>query len=416
MQLRNPFISSFLCLMLVLAAPHSAFSAQTTDASTIAKRIGTIKAVNGSAITLTPDSGRDVAVAVADNARLLRLNPGDKDLKNATPIQLQDLKVGDKVRVRGRAAGEGINALEVLVITSSAVDAVRDQVRQDWQKRGVAGLVDSVDSSAATVTLSIPSMMSKHTVAIHTTKNTVIYRYAPDSAKPEDAKRGTLADVHVGDQLRARGEHSANGAEVTAEEIYTGVFPRLAGTIKSVDAGSGTFSIQDLASKKTVQLKVAPDSKLHKLPPEMAQRMAFMLKAAKGGGVPGMPGSGQSSGATPAGGTPQPNGAAPSDSHAGTPSAGQPGTGPAGGFRRAGGFDMQHMLDQTPSVALGDLHKGDAVAVLATEGTPSSPSTVVKLFSGVEPILEAAPSASQAMMLTPWNLGGAPGGEGDATQ
>lgn len=415
MQLRNTFVSLLLGLAIALAASPSALASQAADTSGIAKQIGTIKTINGNAITLTPDSGPDVAVTVADNARLLRLNPGDKDLKNATPIQLQDLKVGDKVRVRGHAAGEGIHALEVLVITSSAVDAVRNEVRQDWQKRGVSGLVDSVDSSAGTVTVEIPSLTNKRTLVIHTTKNTVIYRYAPDSAKPEDAKRTTLADVHVGDQLRARGERSSDGSEVTAEEIYTGVFPRLAGTIKSIDASSGTFSVQDLATKKTIQLKVASDSQLHKLPPEMAQRMAYMLKAAKGGGIPGMPGGGQASGATPAGGTPQPGGGTPPTGNAGMPGAGQPGSGPGGGFRRpGGGFDIQRMLDQTPAVTLADLHKGDAVAVLATEGSPSGASTVVKLFSGVEPILEAAPSASQAMMLTPWTLGGAPGG--DATQ
>jgi Domain of unknown function (DUF5666) len=415
MQLRNTFVSLLLGLAIALAASPSALASQAADTSGIAKQIGTIKAINGNAITLTPDSGPDVAVTVADNARLLRLNPGDKDLKNATPIQLQDLKVGDKVRVRGHAAGEGIRALEVLVITSSAVDAVRNEVRQDWQKRGVSGLVDSVDSSAGTVTVEIPSLMNKRTLVIHTTKNTVIYRYAPDSAKPEDARHTTLADVHVGDQLRARGERSSDGSEVTAEEIYTGVFPRLAGTIKSIDASSGTFSVQDLATKKTIQLKVASDSQLHKLPPEMAQRMAYMLKAAKAGGIPGMPGGGQASGATPAGGTPQPGGGTPPAGNAGMPGAGQPGSGPGGGFRRpGGGFDIQRMLDQTPAVTLADLHKGDAVAVLATEGSPSGASTVVKLFSGVEPILEAAPSASQAMMLTPWTLGGAPGG--DATQ
>jgi len=411
MQLRNQFVSLLVCLA-VAAGSHSALAAQTADASGIAKRIGTIKTIDGSAITLTPESGPDVAVTVADNARLLRLNPGEKDLKNATPIQLQDLKVGDKIRVRGHAAGEGINALEVLVITSSAVDAVRDQVRQDWQKRGVSGLVDAVDSSAGTVTIDIPSLMSKRTLVIHTTKNTVIYRYAPDSAKPEDARRTTLADVHIGDQLRARGDRSADGSEVTAEEIYTGVFPRLAGTIKSIDASSGTFSVQDLGTRKTIQLKVASDSQLHKLPPEMAQRMAYMLKAAKGGGIPGMPGGGQNSGSTRAGGTSPPTGGAPPAGNAGMPAAGQPGSGPGAGFRRpGGGFDIQRMLDQTPAVTLGDLHKGDAVAVLATEGSPSGASTVVKLFSGVEPILEAAPSASQAMMLTPWTLGGAPGGD-----
>jgi len=83
----------------------------------------------------------------------------------------------------------------------------------------------------------------------------------------------------------------------------------------------------------------------------------------------------------------------------------------SGGARSGGGFDFQRLLDLTPAVALADLHKGDAVAVLATEGTPASGSTVIKLFSGVEPILQAVPNGSQAMMLAPWSLGGAPGGD-----
>jgi hypothetical protein len=70
------------------------------------------------------------------------------------------------------------------------------------------------------------------------------------------------------------------------------------------------------------------------------------------------------------------------------------------------------MLNRMPAVTLADLKKGDAVLIVATEGTGSSGGTAITLLSGVEPILQAAPSASQAMMLTPWSLGGAPGGEG----
>lgn len=75
------------------------------------------------------------------------------------------------------------------------------------------------------------------------------------------------------------------------------------------------------------------------------------------------------------------------------------------------------MLSRMPSATLADLNlqKGDAVIILATEGTATSPHTAITLLSGVEPILQAAPNAGQAMMLTPWNLGGgAPGG--DASQ
>jgi hypothetical protein len=69
------------------------------------------------------------------------------------------------------------------------------------------------------------------------------------------------------------------------------------------------------------------------------------------------------------------------------------------------------MLDRMPAVALADLHKGDAVMMVTTQGSASGPGTAITLLSGVEPILEAAPKGSQAMMLAPWSLGGAPGGD-----
>jgi hypothetical protein len=77
---------------------------------------------------------------------------------------------------------------------------------------------------------------------------------------------------------------------------------------------------------------------------------------------------------------------------------------------RQGGGDLQQMLNHMPAVTLADLHKGDAVLIVATEGSGDA-GTAVTLLSGVEPILQAAPSASQAMMLAPWSLGGAPGGD-----
>jgi hypothetical protein len=294
--------------------------------------------------------------------------------------------------------------LEVVVITSSAIEAARDQVREDWQKHGIGGLVDSVDPTAGTITLSIPGLAGKRSVQIRTTASTVIRRYSPDSAKPEDAKVCTLKDIQPGDQLRARGNRTGDGTDFAAEEIFTGVFPQLVGTIKSVDANSGTLTVQDLASKKTVQLKTNPDSQLHNIPADTAQKFASMFKMAK------------SFAANGDSGTPPP----PASSASPGSGASNPGPGPSGagtGARRGGGGmagEFQKTLDQTPVVTLADLHKGDAVAILATQGTPSAGGTVIKLFSGVEPILQASPSASQAMMLSAWSLGGAPGG--DASQ
>ena len=402
---------STLALGAVLAATQT-IVAQTSDSGqpAIAKRLGTIKTIEGSALTLAPSTGPDVSVTVQPAARILRLAPGETDLKKATPLQVGELQTGDTVRVRGTASDDGktLSALEVIVITRAAVTAAGDQLRQDWQKRGMGGRVESIDSAAGDVKITIPSLATKKTVVIHTTKNTLVHRYSPDSAKPEDAKPSTLEEIRPGDQLRARGERNADASELTADEIYVGVFPEFAGTVKSVDASSGILTVQDLVTKKAVQVKVTADSQLHKIPAEMAQMFAMGIKKA----TQGTPASGQGTAtsaaqpaASPAG--PPPN--AQSDSHAN----GQAWNRGSGSTRQGGPFDFQRMLSRMPSTTLADmnLQKGDAVMILSTEGSPASPGTAITLLSGVEPILQAAPGAGQAMMLTPWTLGGAPGGE-----
>jgi Domain of unknown function (DUF5666) len=393
--------------------------AQTAGQPAVARRIGAIKAITGNAITLTPDSGPDIVVTVQPNARILRIAPGEKDLKNATPVQLADLQVGDRVRVRGQGSADGtsIAALEVIVIPRSDLEARHEQERQDWQKRGLGGLVSAVDPAAGTVTISVTSLGGKKEVAVHTSKNTVFRRYAPDSVKFDDAKPSSLQEIRPGDQLRARGYRSADSSELTAEEIVTGSFRNVAGLVNSVDASAGTIIVQDLLSKKPVQVKISSESQLHKLPPEMAQRIAVRLKASM---PPGTPGAGASSSSGSGS-----SGSANSGSASKAGDAAQSGTQPTGvnsggggmgggGTRQRGTFDFQQMLSLMPPLTIADLHKGDAVLMVTTEGTASSGGTAITLLSGVEPILQAAPTGSQAMMLAPWSLGGAPGG--DASQ
>ncbi len=359
---------------------------QSEAPGSITRRIGAIKSINGSTIMLAPDSGANVSVSVQPNARVLRTDPGAKDLKNATPIQLQDLQVGDRVLVAGKVANDGsILASAIVVMKRSDVEARHQQELEDWQKRGIGGIVSTVDASAGTVTISAGGLGAKKDVVIHAAANTIIRRYAPDSVKFDDAKPSTLAEIHPGDQVRARGDRSADGNDFNAEEIVSGTFRNIAGTVSSADASSSTVTVQDLLSKKAVTMKVTPDSQLHQLPPEMAQRIAMRLKSAAGAGLPG---SGNASG----GGQPPP------------PAATGP-QGENGGFRRPGGGapDLQQMLNRLPPQSLSDLHKGDAVVVLATEGAAGTGS-VVTLLTGVEPILRAAPSASAAGILTPWSL------------
>src|SRR5947209_10107688 len=69
--------------------------------SALAKAVGTVKSVNGNSIVLTTDNGSEATVTVSNGTRIVRATPGQTDLKSATPIQISDIKVGDRILALG---------------------------------------------------------------------------------------------------------------------------------------------------------------------------------------------------------------------------------------------------------------------------------------------------------------------------
>jgi len=375
----------------------------SAQASSAARPVGTIKSISGNTIILTTDAGSDVTVQVQDSAKLVRIAPGQKDLKDATPIQFGDLQPGDRILVRGKLADDGKSVAAASVIAMKKVDIADKQSREreEWQRHGFGGLVNNVDAGGNTINVSLPSPGEKKTVAIHFSKDTILRRYASDSVKFDDAKPAPLDQIKPGDQLRARGTRSADGAEFTADEIVSGTFRNIAGIISALDASAGTVTVQDLALKKSVTVKVTADSQLRKLPPPMAQRIAARLK-----GTPVE----ASSTATTAGGASSAANSGPPTKPNGPPSVGS-GSGGMGRSGEGGSADLQQAISRMPAATLADLQKGDAVMGVATEGGPNGVPTVITLLGGVELILEASPKSSASTILSPWSLGTAAGGE-----
>ncbi len=382
--------------MALFAAPELFAAAQkegtqsATEPKSRVKAVGTIKLIAGNTITVTIDTGAEVNVIIQPSTRLVRSVPGQTDLKSASPIQVQDLQVGDRLLASGTAADDGKSVLATTAIVMKKADIAekQEQDREEWQKHGLAGVVKAIDSGTETIKISTGALAAEN-LTIHVSKNTIIRRYAPDSVKFDDAKPGALEQIKTGDQLRARGTRSADGSELAADEIVSGTFRNIAGTVVATDQGNNSVSVMDLATRRPVTLKITADSQMHKLPPMVAQRIAMRLK-----------------GITPGGGA---AGGSPSTANAGRPS---PGNGP--GQRPGGAPDFQQMLSRMPAVTLADLQKGDALMIVATEGSANSPSTAIILLSGVEPILTAAPSQA-GTILSPWNLstGGVAGAMGD---
>jgi hypothetical protein len=367
--------------------------------------MGAVVSIDPTGFTLQTDSGTRLVVLLPNNATLLRVAPNQKDLKNATKINAGDISVGDRVLVRGHISDDQKTLLATAAIDMSKGDIAKKQEaeRADWQRRGAGGLVSSVDPATSTITISTAAQGAAKKVAVHVSKATILRRYAPDSVRFDDAKPGTFDQIQPGDQLRARGTRSEDGNDFAAEEIVSGSFRNIAGTVSSIDVSQNTLSVMDLKTKKPVLVKFTADSQLRKLPAMMAQMIAMRLK----GGGPGAPG-GPPSGAGTGGGAPTapPAGAPPSGGGPGGPPGGP------GGPRPGRAPDLQQILSRMPPATLADLQKGDAVMIVATQGTASGGVTAITVLSGVEAILTSSASASQAMFMSPWNLGGgAPSGE-----
>jgi hypothetical protein len=394
---------AFRSLAVLLLVMTSAWSfAQDPAASGNSKAVGAVLSISGNSFTLKSDAGGEVMITVQESTRVLRSEPGQKSLKEATPIQFSEVQAGDRTLASGRASSDGksIAATTVVVMKQSDIASKQAKEREDWQRRSVGGLVSAVDGANNTVTLSTMAMGQKKEITVHVATTTVIRRYPPDSVKFYDAKKSTLAEVKPGDQLRARGSRGAGGSEVTAEEIVSGAFRNLAGTVQSVDKSKNQLTIMDLASKKPVTVTIAPESQMRKLPEMMAQRITMRLK--------GEPAAGPAEG-----GNAQPTSGAGA---AGTTHGGM-GNGGGGGMHGNGGGDMlQQVLNRAPAVQLADLQKGEAVMLVATQGSESAAPTAITLLAGVEPILSASPKGSDAStILSPWNLGGGGGADPSAT-
>lgn len=352
--------------------------------------IGEVTAVDGGRkeLAVKTDAGAVITAALDEKTIYLRVAPGEKDLKKAARITLEQTSVGDRVYVRGHMATDqkSIAAVTVMIMTKAELAQKHERDREEWRRRGVAGPVTAINPETKEITISTRTREGTKPVVIEAGERVVFRRYSPDSVRFSDAKPGSFADLKAGDQLRALGDKNADGTRIKAEEIVSGSFRNVAGEIRAIDASAGEIKLTDLVTHKQVTIRVTTDTTLHRLPPWMA-----MMLARREGGRPesgGPAGAGRPEGTRPM----------PGDARGGT----APEPGGAGGMRR-GGMDFQDMLERMPALTLAELKTGDAIMLSATNGTDASRVTAINLLAGVEPLLTRAPQGGQEIFGT-WNF------------
>lgn len=354
------------CALLPAQTP-----APAPAAAAIPAKLGTVKAISGNSVTLATDAGATVTITIPDAAKVQQLAVGTTDLKTAKPAQFSDIAVGDRVLAAVRAGDtpDSFVARQVVVMKSADIAQMQAAQQAAWKANGVAGIVSAVDPAAGAITITAGA--SK--VVIGTSSKTEFKRFASDSVKYQDAKPATLAQVMVKDQLQARGAKSADGSSMQAEEVIFGSFANLSGQIGSIDPATGVITLKDMALKKVVTVDLTANSDIRNLPLQMASRIA--AQSTGGGG-------GRGGGAADGG---------------------------AEGARRSAGADLSQMIARLPTAKLADLHKGDAVMIVASEPAPGAGAyTAITVLTGVDPILDANPNGGMSLSMS---MGGGEGGE-----
>ncbi len=310
--------------------------------------------------TVTTAAGSQVVVTLSDRTVYMRIPPGEKTKDKFIKITASDFAVGDSVFARGRMSDDRKNlpALEFYVMSKGDIAEKKERERNEWSKRGIAGTVSAVNAETKEISVDARTAEGPKPITVATAADTKFRRYAPDSVRFGDAKSGSFADVKVGDQLRALGAKSADGSRFTPEEIVTGAFQTISGTITEIDADKKEVKIKDLQSQQPVTIVISNDSSMRRLTPEMITALA----------------------------PPKPD--APK-----TPAK------PSG--------DLQEMFDQLPAFTLQELKPGDSILISSSKGTDPARITAIAVVSGVGPLLQNSQAGrATASSLGAMSLGG----------
>ena len=370
--------------LLGIMACAVAFSASAQTPSGAKLVAGEITAVDASAkqFKVKGDDGVNYNIALQDNSIFLRMPLGETDQKKATRITFADVHAGDRLIARGPLADDTKTVTVRTVITMAKGDVAQKQARDeaDWQKRGITGIATAVNGASKEIIITTRGRDSR-TLTIDA-GSAAFHRYAPDSIRFADSKPSSLAEVQPGDTIRVLGNKTEDGTRVKAEEIVSGAFETIAGTVIAADPATGEVRITNLQTKKPVTVKTTASTTLRRIDEQTATMLARRMRPAAGGEAAAQAG-------------PPPDGR-------GGPGGG--GRGFGGGRGPGGSGDLQQVLERSPQLALAELKKGDAVIVSGAKTADGMPVMAFSFVAGVEPFLAAAPRTAGEVNLGSWNL------------
>lgn len=300
--------------------------------------LGEVAAIQAQSLTLRTDAGGLLVLAINERTSVLQSRPGAKDLSDAAPIPLAEVAQGDRVLARGVYSPDRakFQVARLVVMKQGDIEVRREQERAEWRRRGLGGVITALDGASREISVRLRGAGNgQQTLVVPTAAREVVFRrYAPSSVKFSDARPSSFEELEVGDQVRMLGERSPDGTGFAPEQIVSGAFRTLRGTVVGASAEEGALTVRASSNggePTTVTVTVGPDVPLHRLPADSPLR---------------------------------------------APSASRPSGSPSG-------VSLDEVLDRAPRITLADVRTGEEVAVLGTKSEDLSRLRAMKLVAGL---------------------------------
>ena len=350
-------VTVFLPILAVIVSVNTALVAAQTPAQTPApgsgqatdpkstRILGEVVSIDTAArqITLKTTEGKSATVKYDEKTLFRRVPAGETTLDKAVNIVAGDVGLGDRVIARGVVSGDSVIARSLVVVSQADLAQKKQRERDEWKRRGVAGIVTALNPATKEITISVRPQPATGPLIISAGGEVQFRRYAPESVRFSDAVESNFAALKVGDQLRALGNMSTDGAHFVPEKIVSATFQMIGGKITAVNTGTGEITVSDIQTQRPVTIVLNKDSMMRRLTPELLTMLEQQAK---------------------------------------------PSTTSTRAHVEGAGASVQERIENLPPLAIADLKTGDAVLISSIKGANPARTTAVMLAAGVESYLK----------------------------
>jgi transcription antitermination factor NusG len=232
-------------------------------------------------------------------------------------------------------------ANQVVIMAKADIAQKQEREREEWKLRGVAGQVSALNPAKKEITIMVASAEGPRPIIVTERQGARIRRYSAGSVKFSDAKPSTFDELKVGDQVRALGDKSSDGKRLAAEEIVTGAFRTVGGTVLEVIPQRREVKIAQLSNKQELTILITRETMIRRITPQLANIIANGGEAEKS-----------------------------SDPK-----------------RAKGPVELQGLLEKTPPMPPQEIRPGDVVIVSSTQGADPNRVTAIAYLTGLDVLL-----------------------------